>query len=311
MVAIVRDDGSQEIIKLTPDTPRTNEDINQLKTYMNNSRLAMNPELYEEDGQIKYSKSQMKELGLKWKLSKTYVKKRDELRELYRLNTDRRKRNNYTLAKQIIQSGNEFVLDHNQYKAWQMKLNRMSKKSKEKYDNGVRKSNDYADQIQDNAPGMFTARIKQVCEQLQLPCIELSTFNSSNYNHFTKQDDIFLQLNQRFVTFNTYTNNELYNELAVQFVNTFGVIKHNGKNYILQRDLYGASKMLFVSKKKETRIDEVTGKSYDVFTDEFNQAEYSKWFDETFYPKHLEYMTQLVEQYNLNIDINGLILGTN
>ena len=103
----------------------------------------------------------MKELGLKWKLSKTYVKKRDELRELYRLNTDRRKRNNYTLAKQIIQSGNEFVLDHNQYKAWQMKLNRMSKKSKEKYDNGVRKSNDYADQIQDNAPGMFTARIKQ------------------------------------------------------------------------------------------------------------------------------------------------------
>ena len=69
--------------------------------------------------------------------------------------------------------------------------------------------------------------------------------------------------------------------------------------------------MLFVSKKKETRIDEVTGKSYDVFIDEFNQTEYSKWFDEIFYPKHLEYMTQLVEQYNLNIDINGLILGTN
>ena len=44
--------------------------------------------------------------------------------------------------------------------------------------------------------------------------------------------------------------------------------------------------------------------------DVFDQKTYSKWFDKVFYPKHLEYMKEFIKKYNLNIDLNGLILGT-
>ena len=313
MVAVVRDDGSQEIVERTPTTPRVTDEINKINIFMDISKRDMNPDLYKEDGQIKYNKKQMKELGLHWNYSNEYIKQRKKRRELYRLLTEERKRNNEVLAKSILQSGNSFIIDKNQFKAWQMKINRMSKGSQNKFDNGIRKANDYADQIQNTAPGMFTARIKSVCEQLQLPLLELRTFKSSNYNHFTQQNDLFIELNKRFLTFTSsdnYKDDEVYNETALQFINTLGVIEHNGKRYILQRDLYGASKMLFISQSKE-KVTTESGRSYNKTIDTFDQKGYTKWFETVFYPKHLEYMKEFIKKYNLNIDLNGLILGTN
>lgn len=312
MVAVVRDDGTQEIVERTPTTPRVTDEINEINVFMDNSKRSMNPDLFKEDGQIKYNKKQMKELDLHWNYSKNYIKQRKKRRELYRLLTAERKRNNEILAKSILQTGNSFIIDKNQFKAWQMKLNRMSRGSQSKFDNGIRKANDYADQIQNNAPGMFTERIKSVCNQLQLPLLELKTFNSSNYNHFTQQNDLFIELNKRFLTFTNnkdYIDDVIYNETALQFINTLGVIEHNGKRYILQRDLYGASKMLFISRGTEKALTK-SGKEYNREVDVFDQKGYSKWFDKIFYPKHLEYMKEFIRKYNLNIDLNGLILGT-
>lgn len=312
MVAVVRDDGTQEIIERTPTTPRVTDEINEINIFMDNSKRSMNPDLFKEDGQIKYNKKQMKELDLHWNYSKNYIKQRKKRKELYRLLTAERRRNNEILAKSILQTGNSFIIDRNQFKAWQMKLNRMSKGSQNKFDNGIRKANDYADQIQNTAPGMFTERIKSVCNQLQLPLLELKTFNSSNYNHFTQQNDLFIELNKRFLTFtnnDTYKDDKVYNETALQFINTLGVIEHNKKRYILQRDLYGASKMLFISRGTERALTK-SGKEYNREVDVFDQKGYSKWFDKVFYPKHLEYMKEFIRKYNLNIDLNGLILGT-
>lgn len=312
MVAVVRDDGTQEIVERTPTTPRVTDEINEINLFMDNSKRSMNPDLFKEDGQIKYNKKQMKELDLHWNYSKNYIKQRKKRRELYRLLTAERRRNNEILAKSILQTGNSFIIDKNQFKAWQMKLNRMSSGSQSKFDNGIRKANDYADQIQNTAPGMFTERIKSVCNQLQLPLLELKTFNSSNYNHFTQQNDLFIELNKRFLTFTNnkdYIDDVIYNETALQFINTLGVIEHNGKRYILQRDLYGASKMLFISRGTEKTLTK-SGKEYNREVDVFDQKGYSKWFDKVFYPKHIKYMKEFIRKYNLNIDLNGLILGT-
>ena len=311
MVAIVRIDGSQEIIPITPDTPRVTEDIQNLTTYINNSRRIMNPTFYKKDGQIKYTKKEMAELGLHWVYSNGYIKARKQLNNAHRVLRLNRKRNNETLAKYILQSGNEFILDRNQYRAWQMKMNRMNKHSNKRYNNGIRKANDYAKQIQNYAPGYFSERIKSVCEQLQLPCREVRTFNSSNYNHFTQDNDLFIELNKRFVTFKKdedFIDDIAYNETALRLIDTFGIVTYNGKRYILQRDLYASSKLLFLNVVKEKRKDK-NGKEYEVSVDVFNQEEYSKWFDEVFYPKHLEYLQKLIDEYNLGYDINGLILG--
>jgi outer membrane receptor for monomeric catechols len=118
---------------------------------MDNSRRVMNPDLYKEDGQIKYTKQQMKELGLKWVNSKRYDKGKNERKEIYRKNSELRKLNNYTTVKhQIVNLGDEFHTEFNAFKAWGMKGCRMAEKTKEKYLTNNRK--DYTRQIHDRAP---------------------------------------------------------------------------------------------------------------------------------------------------------------
>ncbi len=58
--AIVRDDGYQEIIELTPNTPRITERIKELDRYMDNSRRATNPLAYHSNG-VPKSKKELKE----------------------------------------------------------------------------------------------------------------------------------------------------------------------------------------------------------------------------------------------------------
>lgn len=150
-VAVVRDDGFQEIIELTPNSPRVTERIKELDRYMNNSRVATNPTLYNSDGTVKFTKKEMKELGLKWEKSHRYIKARNERREIYRKNTELRKlNNNKTVKHDIIVLGNEFHTEFNPFNAWGMKTCRMSEKTREKYDTNNRK--DYTKQIHDRAP---------------------------------------------------------------------------------------------------------------------------------------------------------------
>ena len=312
MVAVVRDDGSQELIELTPDTPRINEEIKELSRYMDNSKIATNSELYHKDGRIKYTKAEMKQLGLKWHYSKGYMKAKNKRQELYRLLRCKRKLNNDRLANYILKSGNEFILDRNQYRAWQMKMNRMNKQSNAKYNNGVRVANDYAKQIQNGAPGYFKAKLENTCNSLQLPFREVSGFSSSTYNHFTQSNDIFLKLNQRFASFKNsdeYVNDISYNETAVKLVDTINIIENNDKRYAVQRDLYACSKLLFVHQEVVEKVSK-KGKKYKTTIDVIDNEAYSKWFEEVFYPKHIEYLQELIKKYNLGIDLNGLILGT-
>ena len=142
--------------------------------------------------------------------------------------------------------------------------------------------------------------------------MELDNFNSSNYNHFTQENDLFIELNKRFITFKKdedYIGDVAYNETALKLIDTFGLVTHNGKRYILQRDLYASAKLLFIHKGKGKRLNK-NGEEYETEVDIFDQNGFSRWFDEVFYPKHLEYLQTLIDQYNLNYDINGLILGT-
>lgn len=157
--AIVRDDGFQEIIELTPDSPRVTERIKELDRYMDNSRRATNPNFYNEDGTIKYTKKEMKELKLKYSYSKRYYKARDERREGYRKLRETRKLNNLTMVKhKIIPLGDFFHTEFNPFNAWGMKGCRMAKKTAEKFLTNNRK--DYTKQIHDRAPRNGRCKIK-------------------------------------------------------------------------------------------------------------------------------------------------------
>lgn len=276
---------------------------------MDELRRLNNPGLYAEDGQIKYNKDEMQKLNLKWKLSRRYKTAREKRKELFRYLTASRKTSNLTDAKlDINKDVSEIILDKNQYTAWKTKLCRMSKESKAIYDNGVRKR-DYTKQIADRAPGTYTARVAHLCEELGIGCRTISRFNTSTYNHFTQENDIFTNLNQRLILINPAILGYEYNEKVVPFIDTISVISDaSGKKYVVQRDLYGAAKMLFCKPVKEKRISS-DGREYTVTADTLDIKGFTKFFNEIFYPKHLEYLQQLVDMKNLGIDINKLILG--
>lgn len=167
--ASVRDDGMQGIIELSPSTPRIFRQIQDIDIYMDNSRRIHNPKLYNKNGTIKYSKAQMKELGLRWKFTETYIEKRKLHSELYRKNTDARKRNSDIVAKSLVELGTEFVLYKHYFKSWGMKRCRMSKKSKQRCEDSGR-NRDYTRQIHDRCPRCCLCKDKISSNTIKICC---------------------------------------------------------------------------------------------------------------------------------------------
>lgn len=155
--------------------------------------------------------------------------------------------------------------------------------------------------------GKMEARIKMICDQKKLLCETIKGFNTSSYNHFTQQNDLFTNLNERLVIFNK--DNNLYNEEVRDYVETFGIVEDlKGNKYLLQRDLYAAAKLLYlypVEVEKETKSRE----KYITTEYKIDQEGFEKFFSEKFYPAHIKYIKQLIKDKNLNININETILG--
>lgn len=307
--AVVRDDGLMYIEEVSPDTPRCVEAIILKQQKRDNSIKILNPERYKENG-VPYSKKEAKNLNLpNYVFSNNATKLRKEIKTMYAVNSRRRKKNNEKSAKNILELGDRFYIESNNFVAWKMKMCRMSKKAKAKYDNGIRKS-DYPKQAQDRATAQIPARIKSVCTQKGLEYNVVKGLNLSTYNHFTKQNDIFTSLKDRIITLDEKCIDE--ENGIVSFDNTFSSIEYNGKKYILQRDLYAASKMIYCySKMKKEKYTDKDGNEKTKLVEHwyFDQEGYEKFFDEIFYPAQEAYIKQLIEDKKLGKHINGTILG--
>lgn len=97
---------------------------------------------------------------------------------------------------------------------------------------------------------------------------------------------------------------EKFKSKTSNFSETFDIVKDNdGKEYILQRDLYAAAKMIYCIPHIEKR-----GKK-EVTVWEFDQEGFEKFFSEKFYPKQEKYIKELIKQKNLGVKLSGTILG--
>ena len=103
------------IISLTMDKSKNQKRMEELSRLMSNSRKAMNPENYNEDGTIK-------EGYLYWKQSKRYKRYRNELNEIYRKQQELKKLKQETLANELLEMGNEFVCNDMSFKFLQQKM---------------------------------------------------------------------------------------------------------------------------------------------------------------------------------------------
>ena len=94
---------------------------------MDRSRRATNPKYYNPDGTIKRLKRKHGQKQKRdWKYSKRYFRLKAKLRDLNRRLADIRKMEHNTLANELLQHGNEFIVEDMDYKA----LQKRSKKTK-------------------------------------------------------------------------------------------------------------------------------------------------------------------------------------
>lgn len=307
-VAYVRDDGEQEIIELSPNTPRMTEQIIELQRYMDNSRRATNPQRFHDDGRPKSKKEcEQEAIPTGYYKSNRYRVAGCKVADIFRKIREERRRNNLKDAKYIFRQADEFILDNNRFTAWKAKRCHFNAKTAKKYDRNNRK--DYTKICYERASAQIPTRIQSLSKQKNIPCEKIWGFNTSMYNHFTDNNDIFTKLRQRLILFDEKYVGDGFKDRVYNFSATFASIEDSkGNKYVVQRDLYGASKLLFLHKQ----IVEIKDENGDVKTKTvwvFDREGYSVWFENIFYPKHKAYLQQLIEARGLGIDLNGSILG--
>lgn len=286
------------------------EKLIELKQYMDRSLRATNPNCYRENG-IPYSKVELEQLGLSLVKSKRYMIASKQQRELYRKLKTSRKTNNYTLAKRIQMDFDigTLYIDRNQIKGWSVRKCRASEKSKARLDKTDRNPKGYPRQVQERAPAQFTERLKYNVEKLGGKVVTMATFNSTMFNPFTNQNDIFTKLCHRFTRMDVNTEYYLYNEQAIDLLKTIIPIVDKDNNvYYVQRDLFASFKMCYIHKGIETYVDK-NGEPKEREIDIFDEDEFMENFKNVFYPKHIEYLTTLLNEYYSGNELSGTIFG--
>lgn len=106
-----------KVYNLTQVDEESEKHKNELLTLMANSRRAMNPDNYNEDGSSKKGR-------LRWTYSNRYKTYRDEVNEIYRKQDEKRKLMQEVIANEILSMGDSFSCNDMSFKFLQRKVGR-------------------------------------------------------------------------------------------------------------------------------------------------------------------------------------------
>ena len=180
---------------------------------MDHSRRATNPKYYNPDGTIKRLKRKHGQKQKRdWKYSKHYYRLRAKLRDLNRRLADIRKMEHNTLANELLQHGNEFIVEDMDYKA----LQKRSKKTKINAKTGrAHTKKRFGKSLSRCAPAKFITILTNKAVRSGGNVIKVDTFETkaSQFDH----------------TDESYTKKRLSERMA-----------HLSSGEVVQRDLYSA-----------------------------------------------------------------------
>ena len=180
---------------------------------MNRSRRATNPKYYNPDGTIKRLKRKHGQKQKRdWKYSKHYYRLRAKLRDMNRRLADIRKMEHNTLANELLQHGNEFIVEDMDYKA----LQKRSKKTKINAKTGrAHTKKRFGKSLSRCAPAKFITILTNKAVRNGGNVIKVDTFETkaSQFDH----------------TDESYTKKKLSERMA-----------HLSSGEVVQRDLYSA-----------------------------------------------------------------------
>ena len=180
---------------------------------MDRSRRATNPKYYNPDGTIKRLKRKHGQKQKRdWKYSKRYFRLKAKLRDLNRRLADIRKMEHNTLANELLQHGNEFIVEDMDYKA----LQKRSKKTKINAKTGrAHTKKRFGKSLSRCAPATFITILANKAVRNGGNVIKVDTFETkaSQFDH----------------TDESYTKKKLSERMA-----------HLSSGEVVQRDLYSA-----------------------------------------------------------------------
>ena len=180
---------------------------------MDRSRRATNPKYYNPDGTIKRLKRKHGQKQKRdWKYSKHYYRLRAKLRDMNRRLADIRKMEHNILANELLQHGNEFIVEDMDYKA----LQKRSKKTKINAKTGrAHTKKRFGKSLSRCAPAKFITILTNKAVRNGGNVIKIDTFETkaSQFDH----------------TDESYTKKKLSERMA-----------HLSSGEVVQRDLYSA-----------------------------------------------------------------------
>jgi hypothetical protein len=167
-----------KILELADKVQNIENQKRRLLRKMDRSRRATNPDNYNKDGTIKRNSNKK----IVWNKSNHYIKYQDELKELYRKQSDVRKYQHECLANQIIELGDTIYVE-------KMNFSGLTKKSTktEKNDKGrFKRKKRFGKSIANRAPSMLLSIIDRKLSYYGKRLIKIDTWSAkaSQFNHF-------------------------------------------------------------------------------------------------------------------------------
>ncbi|WP_237562785.1 transposase [Bacillus dakarensis] len=192
------------LTELAPSVADFGKRITMIQRAMDRSKRAMNPLKYNEDGTVDTNNKS------KWYFSKRYIVKKNQLKELQRLNKVKRKQDHEILSNRIISLGTNVIVETMSFKVLQKRTKKTTVNERGKFNSKKR----FGRTISNRAPAMLLAIIDRKLKYTDKNLKKVNTIliRASQYNHIT----------------DTYEKKELH-----QRWNDFHFCK-------IQRDLYSA-----------------------------------------------------------------------
>lgn len=145
---------------------------------MDRSRRATNPDNYNKDGTIKKQGNRK----TVWNKSNHYIKYQNQLKELYRKQTDVRKYQHECLANQIISLGDTIYVEKMSFSGLARRSTKAEKNNKGKFKRKKR----FGKSIANRAPSMLLSIIDRKLSYYGKSLIRIDTWSAkaSQFNHF-------------------------------------------------------------------------------------------------------------------------------
>ena len=184
-----------KIMKLADKVQDIGNEKRRLLRKMDRSRRATNPNNYNEDGTIKKQGNKK----VVWNKSNHYIKYQNELKELYRKQSDVRKYQHECLANQIISLGDTIYVEKMSFSGLAKRSTKTEKNNKGRFKRKKR----FGKSIANRAPSMLLGIIDRKLSYYGKWLIKIDTWSAkaSQFNHF---DGTYnkKRLSQRWNNFN-------------------------------------------------------------------------------------------------------------